>query len=132
VFRSCLATRLPWARDFRPCDVTVGNVGFVTLLCRRSSQPGCYSVASLTTRASSFSTVHVRRTGVASLAQPVGAGILLFAQPVDVAGVLRNRGASLDARAFANVSLNRGCLAASLTTQTFSEINNRRRKLSVM
>jgi hypothetical protein len=30
VSRSCLATRLPWARDLRSCGVTVGNVGFVS------------------------------------------------------------------------------------------------------
>jgi len=71
VFRSRLATRLPWARGLRPCDVTVGNVGFVTLLCRRSSQPGCCSVASLATRASRSRPSRSQGTGVIPQAQLV-------------------------------------------------------------
>ena len=79
VFRSCLAARLPWARGRRPCDVTVGNVGFVTLLCCRSPQLGYYSVASVATRASRSRLSRHGGTGVNPLAQLVPqASILLF------------------------------------------------------
>ena len=36
MFRSCLATRLPWVRGRCPYNVTVGNIGFITLLYCRS------------------------------------------------------------------------------------------------
>ena len=39
IFQLCLAAWLPWARGLCPCDVTVRNVGLVTLLCCRSLQP---------------------------------------------------------------------------------------------
>ena len=57
IFQSCLAAWLPWAQGLRPCNITVGNVGLVTLLCHRSSQPRLLPCRLVSNASLLFSTV---------------------------------------------------------------------------